>query len=279
MALLLAQQASAEVNVVVSIRPLQLLVAALLDEQDEIRVLVPESASPHHYVMTPGDRLALESADLIVYVGEELETELHSAIGGLDRDYAVLSLLATADLHKQALSGTNRLDPHIWLHSGNGVQIARVVRDRLVQIAPDLQPVLDQRLARLEEQLADRAQEWQSRIDRLPQSPYAVYHDAIGYFEYQFNRTHSIVLVDDPEIQPGIRHLVSVRRSIGETRPVCLFTDVTSRQNTINTLFTDHPVRQRELDLLGDRLPENGDYMQLIDGLVNDFVQCLDGNN
>ena len=277
LALLLAHQASADVNLVVSIRPLQLIAESLLDTSGNVRVLVPESASPHHYTMTPSDRLALESADLIVYVGEELETELHAAIGGLGRDQSVLRLLGISDIQKRQLRETDGVDPHIWLHSDNGLHIAAAIRDRLILIEPALTQQTHERYEQLVLELSNARLRWQELLQELPQVPYAVYHDAIGYFESEFGRQYSVVLVDDPEVQPGIRHLMSVRRRISDLQPVCLFTDVTSRQNTIDTLFADHQVRQQELDLMGDRLTEAAGYSHLIDNLVHDFSSCLTG--
>jgi len=275
--LLLSCQASADVNLVVSIRPLQLIARSLLDDGGNIRVLVPQSGSPHHYTMTPSDRLALESADLIVYVGEELETELHAAIGGLGRELAVLQLLGVADVLKQQLQDTDRVDPHIWLHSDNGLSIAAAIRDRLLQIDPGLELQVNGNYRQLELDLDNARRRWQARMQELPQVPYAVYHDGIGYFESEFSRQHSLVLVDDPEVQPGIRHLMNVRRNIGDLLPACLFTDVTSRQNTIDTLFADHKVLQQQLDLMGDSLADGAGYIQLIDSLVDDFSSCLTG--
>ncbi len=277
LALLPAPQLSAEVNLVVSIKPLQLIAEPLVGSGGNVRVLVPESGSPHHYTMTPSDRLALETADLIIYVGEPLETELHAAIEGLGREHSVLRLLDVAAIETRLLSGTDRVDPHIWLDGGNGLSIAAEIRDRLKVIDGSLEQQLDTHYLQLEQQLLAARPGWQARIQALPGIPYAVYHDAIGYFEAQLNRQHSLVLVEDPEIQPGIRHLMELRRSIASQQPVCLFTDVTARQSIIDTLFADHPVRQRELDLMGDRLTAGATYTSLLDGLVNDFGSCLGG--
>jgi zinc transport system substrate-binding protein len=277
LALLPAPRLSAEVNLVVSIKPLQLIAEALLGSSGNVRVLVPESGSPHHYTMTPSDRLALENADLIVYVGEQLETELHAAIEGLGREPSVLRLLDAAGIETRLLSDSDRVDPHIWLHGGNGLSIAAAIRDRLKAIEGSLEQQLDIRYRQLEQQLVAAGVGWQARIGALPALPYAVYHDAIGYFETQFDRRHSLALVEDPEVQPGIRRLMEVRRSIAGKQPVCLFTDITARQSTIDTLFADHPVRQQQLDLMGDRLAAGATYASLLDGLVNDFSSCLAG--
>jgi len=276
--LLLIPSAQAEISVVVSIRPLQLIAAALLGAYGEVRVLIPPAGSPHHYTMTPSDRLALESAQLLVYVGEQLETELHEVIDNLGGDRPVLEIMGLPGLNQRLLAGSHSLDPHVWLDSRNGLLIAAALRDRLTEIDAANAGRWAENYAALETELLAAEGRWHEQLRDLSVTPYAVYHDAIGYFESQFNLTHSVALVDDPEIQPGMRHMVRVRQEIARKRPVCLFTDVTSRQNTIDTLFASYSFRQRRLDLLGERLTGSEGYPQLLDNLVYDISNCLKGD-
>ncbi|MCW5777529.1 MAG: zinc ABC transporter substrate-binding protein [Phycisphaeraceae bacterium] len=67
-------------RVVVTIPPLEGLIAPLLPEGSEIRSLVPPGASPHGYELTPGDAAVLARADLVVYVGLGLEPGVVSAL-------------------------------------------------------------------------------------------------------------------------------------------------------------------------------------------------------
>jgi len=61
------------IRVVVTIPPLEGLIAPLLPEGSEVRALVPPGASPHGYELTPDDAAALARANLVVYVGLGLE--------------------------------------------------------------------------------------------------------------------------------------------------------------------------------------------------------------
>lgn len=275
--LLVIPPAYGKIDVVVSIKPLQLLASAVLGDGGEVAVLVPPTGSPHHYTMTPSDRLALESADLLVYVGEPLETELHGIMRGLASDRPVLELLQLPGLTRRQLPGSASLDPHIWLDSRNGLLIAAALRDRFMALDPDQASHWAANYAALEQELLTAESAWEDRLSQLPATPYAVYHDAIGYFEARYDLDHAVVLVDDPELQPGIRHLIRVREDIARLRPACLFTDVTSRQNTIETLFASQQVRQQRLDLLGDQLEADEGYPQLLGNLADDMIGCLSG--
>lgn len=69
-------QAQEQVKVITSIKPLQLVAHELLGELAEVDVLIPAGASPHHYHLKPSDRVKLAKADLVVWVGPDMETFL-----------------------------------------------------------------------------------------------------------------------------------------------------------------------------------------------------------
>ena len=73
-------------RVVVTIPPLEGLIAPLLPEGSEVRGLVPPGASPHGYELTPDDAAALARADLVVFVGLGLEPGVMTALARRGRD-------------------------------------------------------------------------------------------------------------------------------------------------------------------------------------------------
>jgi zinc transport system substrate-binding protein len=105
--------------------------------------------------------------------------------------------------------------------------------------------------------------------------PYLVYHDAFGYFEKQFGLGHDLTLVEDPEISPGIRQIMTVRAAITDISPSCLFIDESANQATINTMLSGYDINQVSLDLLGKRLVETESYETLMENLVFDFINCF----
>ncbi len=265
----------AQLNVVVSITPLRLIAESIVGNHGNVRVLVPVSGSPHHYTMTPSDRLALDSADLILYVGEPLETELHGVMSKLAGERRVLEFINLPGLNRRRLDDSGNIDPHIWLDSGNGLLMAAALRDAVTELDADRASLWQENYAALEQRLLDEELQWRRRLQAAPQASYAVYHDAIGYVEDRFGRSPRIVLLDNPEIQPGIRRIMKLRQAIADEQPVCLFTDVTSRQSTVDTLFAGTPVHQVQLDLLGERLGTGEGYPELLHRLVDDFIRCL----
>ncbi|MCY4452644.1 MAG: zinc ABC transporter substrate-binding protein [Immundisolibacterales bacterium] len=77
---------------VASIKPIHSLLAGVMDGVGEPSLLVPGGASPHAWSLRPSDAHAIEHADLVVWVGEGLESFLVGPIEALAADAYVLEL-------------------------------------------------------------------------------------------------------------------------------------------------------------------------------------------
>ena len=77
---------------VASIKPVHSLLAGVMEGAGQPTLLVPGGASPHTWTLRPSDAHALEHADLVVWVGEGLESFLVQPIDALSGDAYVLEL-------------------------------------------------------------------------------------------------------------------------------------------------------------------------------------------
>ena len=77
---------------VASIKPVHSLLSGVMEGAGEPSLLVRGGASPHTWTLRPSDAHALEHADLVVWVGEGLESFLVQPIEALTGDAYVLEL-------------------------------------------------------------------------------------------------------------------------------------------------------------------------------------------
>jgi len=99
---LVAAVASAAPRTVVSLSPLHSIVASVMQGVGSPELLLKGAASPHGYALKPSEAAALQSAELIVWIGPNLEGFLAGAIDNLE-DRAHVLTAAT-------LPGVERLD-------------------------------------------------------------------------------------------------------------------------------------------------------------------------
>ena len=97
-ALLFAQAAQAETpKVATDIAPVQSLVATVMGDLGRPDVVVRAGQSPHGYAMRPSEAKALGSADLVVWIGDELTPWMEQALGSLAGEAKVITLLDLPD--------------------------------------------------------------------------------------------------------------------------------------------------------------------------------------
>jgi zinc transport system substrate-binding protein len=63
-----------------SIKPVQLIVAAIAGDRAQVDVLLPATTSPHLYQLRPSDRQALSDADKVFWIGP-LSGQAFGAVG------------------------------------------------------------------------------------------------------------------------------------------------------------------------------------------------------
>lgn len=95
-----ASGATAAPNVVVSIKPVHSLVAAIMRGVGEPQLIVDGAASPHTYNLRPSNARTLEKADLVFWVGPGLEAFLQKPLEALTSKATVVELEDAKGLEK-----------------------------------------------------------------------------------------------------------------------------------------------------------------------------------
>jgi zinc transport system substrate-binding protein len=90
----------AEVNVVASIKPVHSLVAAVMEGVGEPGLIVDGAGSPHNYALRPSQAQMLESADVVFWIGHELEAFLEKPLETIAANAKSIELIDAHDLVK-----------------------------------------------------------------------------------------------------------------------------------------------------------------------------------
>lgn len=302
-ALFFVASAQAEVRVLTSIKPLQLIAAAVQDGVGEPDVLLPPGASPHHYALRPSDVRRVRDADLLYWIGPDMEAFLPRVLESRGKaqvavqDLPGMTLRHFGDSHDEHDHHDDHdhehahgaddlghdhdhrpgsLDAHLWLAADN----AKVIAARM---AADLTKLDAANAARY----AANLQAFEARLDALdgrirPQlaalqgKPYFVFHEAFDYFEADYGLKHAGVFSVLTEVQPGARHVAAMRERLQQTGPSCVFSEPPLRPRLAETLTAGLPVKLAELDALGGTLPADATgYEQLLENLAGGLSECL----
>ena len=103
---------NAEVKVVTSIKPLHSLASYLMDGVAKPDLIVDGYASPHGFSMKPSHAKMLQNADLIFWVGEDLENFLEKPLSSIAKKAEKIELMETKGLQVLKFRERNIFDEH-----------------------------------------------------------------------------------------------------------------------------------------------------------------------
>ena len=289
----IACSAQADVRVLTSIKPLQQIAAAVQDGLGTPDVLLPPGASPHHYALRPSDVRKVGDADLLYWIGPDMENFLPRVLGSRSKPAVAVQSLPGMKLrhfgedshsHEEADQDDHdhdhrpgSLDAHLWLSSVNARVIATKMAADLVAADPANAARYQSNLKAFTERLDALDVRIKARVAGIAGKPYFVFHEAFDYFELAYGLQHTGVFSVASEVQPGAQHVAAMRKRLQEVGKTCVFSEPPLRPRLAETLTAGLPVRLAELDALGGNDPVDAKgYERLLEKLGGDLAGCLE---
>lgn len=292
--------AEAAPKVVASIAPLAGIAAAVLGDGDMPTLLLPANQSPHHGALRPSQVRALAEADVVLWIGPELETGLDSALDAMPEAWVGSHALAATKIpevtrkpfrHLESLGpeadhpaageaahdhhGTT--DPHLWLDPANAAAIADALAERLALLEPDRASVYRGNARRFGDAMAALKADLAEQLAAVRGRHFVVFHDAYQYFEMPFGLQAVAALTLDPAQSIGGRHLVGVREKARELKAVCVFADAQAPRDAVGGIARDLGLKSGILDPLGASIdPSANSYATLLKRLAESYRACLE---
>ncbi len=282
---------AAEIKVLTSVKPIHSLVAGVMQGVGRPELLVRGGQSPHAFSLKPSDARKIAVADLIVWVGPELEGGIEKGLQVNGNGKRILQLSALTEL-KQAESGEHEHhshhnadgssdrdhgnDAHIWLSTDNAALIVEAVSRRLAEI--------DVVNAALYRNNAERMSADIKRLDRdlgavlkpVREIPFVVFHDAYGLLVEKYRLNSRGVVAVNPDRMPGAKHIRQLRQRIQREKVRCVFSEPQFQPKLVKVLIDGTDAATDVLDPLGAELaPGPMAYFDLMSALGASLAGCL----
>lgn len=300
LSLAILSAAAANANVLTTIKPLGFIANAITDGVTDTEVLLPISASPHDYNLKPSDVEKLKKAQLVVWIGEEMEMFLEKSIDKLPEDKvltledveAIKAMVEKDDddddhhhAHKPKHShhhgqGHDHHDHdenwHIWLSPTAGELIAEQIAERLSQQMPSQAAKIAENLAHFKTALKAKNVELTQQLSGMKNVGYYTFHDAYGHFEDAYGLKSLGAFTINPTVAPGAKTLNAIKKNINKHRAQCLFAEPQFTPKVIESLSKNTKVKVGKLDPLGEKVAMSKEaYPQFLQSLADQFSQCL----
>lgn len=290
----------AHADIVASIKPVGFIASAVADGVTPVEVLLPDGASEHDYALRPSDVKRLQNADLVVWVGPEMEAFMTKSAASLPekKNLEIVQISGVKPLllrggedddhhdhddaeheHDEAHHHHHgEFNMHLWMSPEIAKKTAVAIHGKLLELMPQDKAKLDANLQHFEAELADTDKRIISQLAPVKDKGYFVFHDAYTYFEKHYGLSPTGHFTVNPEIQPGAQRLHQIRTQLVEKKAVCVFAEPQFRPAVIDAVARGTQVRKSTLDPLGTDISLGKDsYVKFLSQLSSQYETCLKG--
>ena len=295
----LANQGFAAPRVVATIKPVHSIVANVMAGIAEPELLLDAAVSEHTAQLAPSQVEAMQNADLIVVVGDNLEAFLHKALE--NPDIAQKKLFQAAELpgmrmlparsgglwephhHEGEEEGAQEedhdhdgKDPHIWMDPENAKVIARELAVTLSGLDAENATKYRANAEKFAASMDALSKEIDGAVSPVRDKSYIVFHDAYQYFEARFAMSPAGSITINPEVTPGARRIKEIHDRIAATDAVCVFAEPQFESKYVDTVIEGTKAKSAVLDGLGAREPKGPEaYAGMMHKFVSALTSCL----
>lgn len=198
-------------RVLVTIKPVQLMVEALVADAVVVERIGAASANPHAIALSLKERQQVNNADVIIWLGERFERQLAPLLQQTQQPVLAIGSVPGVTFPPSAES-----DLHVWLAPANvSVMLTHIARQ--LSILLPLQAVnIAERLERVQQALAAQQQATAERLAPYQQVGFIVNHDAFSHWVATFGLRQIAAVSQLPEQQLGARQRFQLQQQAAE---------------------------------------------------------------
>lgn len=259
-----------------SLKPLTLIAQEITGTAADVDTLLPATASHHDYPLKASDYTRLQKADVVVWVGPELESFLQKPITNLPSTKIIhtyrLQGLHWPENHQTKSEHDHERDPHLWLDPRNAVLIAQTLTAKLSHMDATHAAHYEENLRLFAEKMRKLDEKLKASLKPLAGVGFVVYHEGFGHFISHYGLHQLDYVTYTPEQKPGARHLHQLRLTLAKEGR-CLFLEPYGDTQSARSLAQEFNLRTGILDSLGVQGVTT--YPQLLEQMSTSFLTCL----
>lgn len=285
----------ADIKVVASIKPIHSLVSAVTQGIAEPTLLVKGSGSPHTYSLKPSQAKELQQADVIFWMGHDLEAFLENSINNIATKSIVVPLMASDKLVKLNFReggafedhghdkhddhddhDDHGTDPHVWLDPINAIVLVEEIKKTLILADSKNKSTYEANAKSTIYNLNKLIEEIDVELKPLKGRGYIVFHDAYQYFENRFGVSAVGSITVSPEVMPGAERIKELQNKVKELDATCVFSEPQFKPKLVTTVTENTNAGTGVLDPLGASINDGPQlYFTLITTMANSLKKCL----
>ena len=298
-------------NVAADIAPVHSLVSRVMESVGAPKLVIKSGASPHDYRLRPSEAKALQDADLVFWMGEELTPWMNGALETLASKASITTLLdqegvTLHDFRESALFEAHDHDedkdhkdhddhddhdddkdhkdhddhgghdPHAWLSPENAKLWLNIIASKLSVADPQNAASYFMNAAAGQAEMEEMIVEVNVMLKPVQGGKFVVFHDAYQYFEndFDFYASGAISLGDSSDPSPA--RIQKVQKRIRDEGIQCVLAEPQFNEGLVVTVMEGSEATASVIDPLGAELNTGSNlYTQLIKNMAKTLRDCL----
>ncbi len=246
-----------KVSVVTAFYPLQEAAQRVGGDRVSVTNLTPPGAEPHDLELTPQAVAAIQTADVVLYLGEGFQPSVADAVDGAEGvTVDLLAGLPTVTPPSSTAEPGLSVDPHVWLDPNLYRRIVDGVERALVQADPAGSATYRANAASFTKELETLAKEFEAGLAHCARTTIITNHAAFGYLAAAYGLTQEPISGLAPDAEPSAQRLAALKDLIEREGATTVFTEDLVSPKVAETLATEAGVTTAVLHTLEGLSPE-----------------------
>jgi zinc transport system substrate-binding protein len=257
------------VRVVASFYPLAEAVQRVGGDLVQVDNLTAPGVEPHDLELTPHQVEAIDTADLVVYLGGGFQPGVEDALGDasgatLDASATMRSLPVPSGEEEDTLTA----DPHVWLDPERYREIVTEVRDALSAVDPANAATFGANAGAYERELDALDGDFRRGLADCARSLIVTSHAAFGYLAERYGLTQEAISGLSPDAEPTPQRIADLKTLVEREGVTTIFTEELVSPKVAETLASETGATTAVLNPLESLTPDEeaagADYVSVM---------------
>jgi zinc transport system substrate-binding protein len=218
--------ASQGMDVVASFYPLAEAAQVVGGSAVTVTNLTPPGVEPHDLELTPDQIEAIDTADVVLYMGGGFQPAVEDAIGdATGRVIDVSASLRALPVPEGESDASLSADPHVWLDPVLYEQVVEQVRAALAEADPTHASAFSSNARSFENRIGALDADYRSALATCARNVIVTSHAAFGYLAQRYGLTQEPISGLSPEAEPTPDRLASLKDLVEREGVTTIFTE------------------------------------------------------
>lgn len=244
------------IKIVTSFYPMYIFTSNLtknIDNVELVNLTKPTTGCLHDYSITTEEMKNLETADIFIINGANMESFMDKVI----KQNKNLKVVEASKGIKLIKDENNEPNPHVWLSISNAIDEVKNIEEKLIEYDPNNKEKYSKNAKEYINKLEKQKENMHRELNYLNNRDIVTFHEAFPYFAEEFNLNIVDVIEREPGSNPSPKELQETIDLVNKLKVKALFAEpqysVKAAQvianETDSKIFTLDPIVTGDLEI------------------------------